>query len=102
MFLSCPYTTDNTVATAWDILFNIILHIHQGITLKKFPKIYIPHSKVHRPNMGSIWGRQDPDGPHVGHMNSAIWDINYESKSNRLSQHDVISIDLESKSERSP
>ena len=21
------------------------------------------------------WGRQNPDGPHVGHMNLAIWDI---------------------------
>ena len=24
--------------------------------------------------MGPIWGRQDPDGPHVGPMNFAIWD----------------------------
>ena len=24
--------------------------------------------------MGPIWGRQDPGGPHVGHMNFAIWD----------------------------
>ena len=23
--------------------------------------------------MGSIWGRQDPGGPHVGPMNLAIW-----------------------------
>ena len=23
--------------------------------------------------MGSIWGRQDPGGPHVGPMNFAIW-----------------------------
>ena len=23
--------------------------------------------------MGPIWGRQDPGGPHVGHMNFAIW-----------------------------
>ena len=23
--------------------------------------------------MGPIWGRQDPDGPHVGPMNLAIW-----------------------------
>ena len=34
----------------------------------------IPDSKVHGANMGPIWGRQDPDGPHVGHMNFAIWD----------------------------
>ena len=24
--------------------------------------------------MGPIWGRQDPGGRHVGHMNFAIWD----------------------------
>ena len=28
-----------------------------------------PDSKVHGANMGPIWGRQDPDGPHVGPMN---------------------------------
>ena len=33
----------------------------------------IPDSKVHRANMGPIWGRQDPGGPHVGPMNFAIW-----------------------------
>ena len=32
-----------------------------------------PDSKVHGANMGTIWGRQDPGGPHVGHMNFAIW-----------------------------
>ena len=26
-------------------------------------------------NMGPIWGRQDPGGPHVGPMNFAIWNI---------------------------
>ena len=33
-----------------------------------------PDSKVHEANMGPIWGRQDPGGPHVGLMNFAIWD----------------------------
>ena len=33
-----------------------------------------PDGKVHGANMGSIWGRQDPGGPHVGPMNIAIWD----------------------------
>ena len=33
-----------------------------------------PESKVHGTNMGPIWGRQDPDGPHVGPMNFAIWE----------------------------
>ena len=34
----------------------------------------IPSSKVHGTNMGPIRGLQDPDGPHVGPMNFAIWD----------------------------
>ena len=35
----------------------------------------VPDSKVHGTNMGSIWGRQDLGGPHVGPMNFAIWGI---------------------------
>ena len=34
-----------------------------------------PDSKVHGANMGPIWDRQDPGGPHVGPMNFAIWDM---------------------------
>ena len=34
--------------------------------------ILYPDSKVHGANMGPIWGRQDPGGPHVGPMNFAI------------------------------
>ena len=34
---------------------------------------FFPDSKVHGANMGLIWGRQDPGGPHVGPMNLAIW-----------------------------
>ena len=30
-----------------------------------------PDSKVQGANMGPIWGRQDPGGPHVGPMN--LW-----------------------------
>ena len=32
-----------------------------------------PDSKLHGANMGPIWGRQEPNGPHVGPMNFAIW-----------------------------
>ena len=32
-----------------------------------------PDSKVHGANMGPIWGRQDPGGPHVSPMNLVIW-----------------------------
>ena len=34
-----------------------------------------PDSKLQGANVGPTWGRQDPDGPHVGHMNLAIWGI---------------------------
>ena len=37
------------------------------------PFMKLPDSKVHGANMGPIWGRQDPGGPHVGPMNFAIW-----------------------------
>ena len=36
---------------------------------------HIPDSKVHGANMGLIWARQDPGGPHVGPMNFVIWDL---------------------------
>ena len=32
-----------------------------------------PVSKVQGANMGPIWGRQDPGGPHVGPINFVIW-----------------------------
>ena len=32
-----------------------------------------PDSKFHEANMGPIWGRQEPGGPHVGPMNLVIW-----------------------------
>ena len=40
----------------------------------QYPSEGIADSKVHGANMGPIWGRQDPGGPHVGPMNLAIWD----------------------------
>ena len=33
----------------------------------------LPDSNFYGANMGPIWGRQDPDGPHVSPMNFAIW-----------------------------
>ena len=38
----------------------------------------LPDSKVHGANMGSIWGQQDPGGPHVGPMNLAIREIAFK------------------------
>ena len=34
-----------------------------------------PDSMVHGANMGPTLGRQDPGGPHIGHMNLAIWEF---------------------------
>ena len=34
---------------------------------------FFPDSKVDGANMGPIWGRQDPGGPHVGPINFALW-----------------------------
>ena len=34
-----------------------------------------PESKVHGANTGPIWGRQDPGGPHVVHMNLAVREL---------------------------
>ena len=42
-------------------------------TSKQQYQIRSPNSKVHGANMGPIWVRQDPGGPHVGPMNLAIW-----------------------------
>ena len=39
----------------------------------------LPDSKFHGANMGSTWGRQDPDGPHVGPMDFAIWTVSIYS-----------------------
>ena len=33
----------------------------------------LPDSNVHGANIGPIWVRQDPGGPHVGPMRFAIW-----------------------------
>ena len=37
---------------------------------KNWPGIPYSDSKVHGANMGSIWGRQDPAGSHVGPINT--------------------------------
>ena len=48
--------------------------VNQTITTTN-ARYSISDSKVHRANMGPIWDRQDPGGPHVGPMDFAIWDI---------------------------
>ena len=43
----------------------------------RYPKLSqtIPDSKDPRANMGPIWGRQDPSGPHVGPRTFVIWGV---------------------------
>ena len=38
-------------------------------------------------NMGPIWDRQDPGGPHVGSMNFAIWELSSMPTENQLGDH---------------
>ena len=43
-----------------------------------------PDSKVHGANMGPIWGRQDPGGPHAGPMNFVIWAVSHCNAASQL------------------
>ena len=58
------------VKTAQMIIGYLLEHIVLNI-----PVCNIPDSKVHGANMGPTLGQQDPGGPHVGHVNLAIWDL---------------------------
>ena len=53
-------------------------------SIRRFPLTFIcliywvrtwmyPAIKVYGANMGPVWARQDPGGPHVGPVNFAIW-----------------------------
>ena len=51
-----------------------------------------PDSKVHGASMGPIWGRQDPDGTHVGPVNFAIWVVT-EVKTICFNSEDILLIE---------
>ena len=55
---------------SWKLL-EVVLTNHR-VQWCQLKHSHIPDSKVHRVNMGPIWGRQDPGGPHVGPMEFAI------------------------------
>ena len=71
-----PWIGDSGAA---DITWMICVMMYQYFMVKtlsgvsKRVLLIYPESKVHVANMGSIWGRQDPGGPHVGPLNFAIW-----------------------------
>ena len=50
-------------------------------------QVYNPDNKVQGANMGPIWGRQDPGGPHVGPMNFVIWESDLDIDSLRRRVH---------------
>ena len=64
----------------WSTISSLPSSIHRTPSISKLALLCsihnkrIPDSKVHGANMGPIWGRQDPGGPHVGPMNFVIWD----------------------------
>ena len=52
------------------------IRINGGLsTASDDAKLDNPDSKIYGTNMGPIWGRQDPGGPHVGPMNFPVWEI---------------------------
>ena len=52
---------------------NIIQFLERQVVLNTV--CYSPDSKVHVANMGPIWGRQNPGGPHISPMNLAILEL---------------------------
>ena len=62
----CLFDVDPRVYAIWAVHPPIK---HQQCGTISIPSLIWPHGA----NMGPIWGRQDPGGPHVGPMNFAIW-----------------------------
>ena len=59
----------------WTVIMPSMLHFCS--TKQSNASNSILDRKAHGVNMGPIWGRQDPGGPHVSRMNFAIWDAFY-------------------------
>ena len=70
-----PFTTKTTSLYWIDRVYRMKLHCASSLIrlLQCQWSDHDPDSKVYGANMGPIWGRQDPGGPHVGPMNLAIW-----------------------------
>ena len=61
--ISCPVFCMNIQPARWDPRLMPLMQVHAN-----------PNSNIHGANMGPIWGRQKPGGPHVGPMKFAIWE----------------------------
>ena len=62
----------NSIHTFFDPRMRLCVCASVHVCVSATLGIY-PDSKFHGANMGPIWGRQDPGGPHVCSMNFAIW-----------------------------
>ena len=80
-FMNCKVHVDDTVLRVWRISMLKSFNVQLRSTKKRFNNRYYtnPDSKVHGANMGPIWGRHDPGGPHGGPMNFAIWECSRAS-----------------------
>ena len=65
-------TAEYVSGNAHTVLACIVLFCLQYFANGPYHELSIPNSWG---NMGPIWGRQDPGGPHVGPMNFAIKDV---------------------------
>ena len=56
--------------------FSVLPTPHYSTTEAKINDydLHVSYSKTHGANMGPIWGREDPGGPHVGPVDFVIWD----------------------------
>ena len=54
-------------------LYDVVIIEEQDLAWQTTTYMYLnPDSKVHAANMGPIWGRQEPGGPHIGPIDIAI------------------------------
>ena len=90
MFIGFTLSIHPSMAVGWYVDGHLITLQEFPFTIKLMTDIiyiyiYIfavlhdsyPDSKVHGANMGPIWGRQDPVGPHVGPMKFVIWVVSW-------------------------
>ena len=57
----------------WVSVYEACIGITSLLKTERRVQELCPDSKVHGANMGPIWGRQDPGGPHIGPMDFALW-----------------------------
>ena len=88
---TCPFRPDSAVLLCGGeyCFVDNPLRI-DAITISK----QFPYSMVHCANMGPIWGRQDPGGPHGGPMNFAIWKITIKLWTNQWDTLNMSQVDV--------